>query len=56
MAPTSECYTYRSGEKVALTKQPNQLVIRVLPEGVKDMSVIETEQVSSASTRVTCPI
>lgn len=56
MAPTSECYTYRSGKKVALTKQPNQLVIRVLPEEVKDMPVIETEQVSSASTRVTCPI
>ncbi len=56
MAPSSECYTYRSGKKVALSKSPGQLVVRVLPESIKAVEIVDAEQVSSASTRVTCRV
>lgn len=55
MSDSESLYTYRGGQKLPLTKKPDQFVVRALPvrllaEGLTD--VVDAEQVSSASTRV----
>ncbi len=51
---SNEVYTYRTGEKIFLDKNPNQFVIRALPEIVKEkLNVEKIKQVSPSSTRVT---
>lgn len=54
MAKPHECYTYRAGEKIVLEKRPDQFVVRVLPDKLKDIGVTDAEQVSSVSSRITC--
>lgn len=46
-------YTYRAGHKLELRKEPDQMVVRALPETLRQMGMAEAEQVSSASSRVT---
>lgn len=46
-------YTYRAGKKVFLQKKPDQFVVRALPDKLKELGIIDAEQVSSASSRVT---
>lgn len=48
-------YTYRNGEKLALTKKPDEYVVRMLPDKVFALGLGAGEQVSSASTRVRVP-
>ena len=48
-------YTYRCGEKVMLEKSPDQFVVRRLPKDLEAAGLHNTEQMSSASSRVTCP-
>ncbi|MDJ0980275.1 MAG: S8 family serine peptidase, partial [Kiloniellales bacterium] len=55
MAQHSDCYTYRGGEKLALVKRPNQFVTRALPDTLAGAGLPQGEQMSSASTRITCP-
>src|SRR5215510_9149840 len=45
-------YTYRAGEKVSLQKEPDQFVVRALPETLRDLGVTNAERVSSHSSRV----
>src|SRR5688572_11174543 len=45
-------YTYRQGEKVELEKEPDQMVVRALPDRVRELGLDPLEQVSSHSTRV----
>jgi subtilisin-like proprotein convertase family protein/subtilisin family serine protease len=52
MSGTEKTYTYRAGERIELDKSPDQLVVRALPEGLDDAEILESEQVSSASTRL----
>lgn len=52
MSEAEKTYTYRGGEKLELNKSPDQLVVRALPDGLDDAETLESEQVSSASTRV----
>jgi subtilisin-like proprotein convertase family protein len=49
---SAKVYTYRAGEKLLLNKKPDQFVIRRLPSELPDGG--EAQQVSSASTRITC--
>ena len=53
MPATENTYTYRAGKKVLLNKLPDQFVVRVLPEKLKEIGIPDAEQVSSASSRVT---
>ena len=53
MSESSLTYTYRNGEKVLLEKQPDEFVVRALPETLKSLGIEDAEQVSSASSRVT---
>lgn len=54
MTRSNEIYTYRAGEKIFLDKNPNQFLIRALPEIVKEkLNVEKLKQVSPSSTRVT---
>lgn len=46
-------YTYRCGQKVDLEKSPDQMVVRALPNQLTDAAIVNAEQVSSASTRIT---
>jgi subtilisin-like proprotein convertase family protein len=46
-------YTYRNGEKILLEKQPDEFVVRALPEELVAIGIDDAEQVSSASSRVT---
>ncbi len=55
MAQHPDCYTYRGGEKLALVKRPNQFVTRALPDTLAGAGLPQGEQMSSASTRITCP-
>ncbi len=48
-------YTYRGGEKVLLTKQPDEFVVRALPERLRAVGIPDAEKVSSSSSRVTVP-
>lgn len=54
MSHSAETYTYRAGKKVKLKKEPDQFVVRALPEQVGDaLNVTDAEQMSSQSSRVT---
>ncbi|MDP4565280.1 S8 family serine peptidase [Bacillus safensis] len=47
-------YTYRTGEKIALKKSPNQFVVRSLPKTLKEkLNVTKVNQISPVSSRVT---
>ena len=51
--PDSEpTYTYRAGEKVALAKEPDQFVVRALPDTLREMGIPGAERLSSHSSRV----
>lgn len=57
MAPqtssTDRVYTYRNGKKVYLKKEPDEFVVRAMPEELARLGIeAETEQVSPASTKV----
>ncbi len=45
-------YTYRGGKKIKLKKSPDQMVVRALPENLDDSAIVNSERVSSASTRI----
>lgn len=45
-------YTYRGGEKVSIEKEPDQFVVRALPDTLEDLGVTDVERVSSHSSRV----
>lgn len=45
-------YTYRAGERVELAKEPDQFVVRALPETLREMGIPNAERVSSHSSRV----
>ena len=49
----TKTYTYRGGLKVELKKSLDQVIIRVLPEHLRDAAILAVEQVSSAATRIT---
>ncbi len=49
----TETYTYRCGEKIVLRKKADQFVVRALPKKLKTLGLLELEQVSSSSTRIT---
>jgi hypothetical protein len=53
MSESNKTYTYRGGQKFELEKSPDQMVVRTLPDQLDDAAIIESEQVSSASTRLT---
>lgn len=53
MAKSRKVYTYRCGKKINLEKSPDQMVVRALPEDLDDAAIIKSEQVSSASSRLT---
>lgn len=53
MSKSKEVYTYRGGKKIALEKSSDQMVVRILPSDLDDEAIIKSEQVSSASTRLT---
>ncbi|MFS8085947.1 MAG: peptidase, partial [Acidobacteriota bacterium] len=46
-------YTYRGGEKVPLEKEPDQFVVRALPETLEELGIPDAERLSSHSSRVT---
>lgn len=48
----NKTYTYRCGEKVELDKSTDEIVVRALPKNLDDASIVDTEQVSSASTKI----
>jgi subtilisin-like proprotein convertase family protein/subtilisin family serine protease len=53
MMPASKgVYTYRGGEKVVLSKLPDQFVVRLKPEEAARQGLEASQQVSSASSRV----
>lgn len=52
MNDANKTYTYRCGEKVELEKSSDEIVVRALPATLDDASIIATEQVSSASTKI----
>ena len=51
--PEDRTYTYRDGEQVELEKEPDQFVVRALPDDVAELGIDDAEQVSSGSSRVT---
>jgi subtilisin-like proprotein convertase family protein len=53
MPDPQQTYTYRAGQKILLEKQPDQFVARALPDELTDLGIMDAEQVSSASSRVT---
>ncbi|MCP4147151.1 MAG: S8 family serine peptidase [bacterium] len=53
MAAT-KIYTYRNGKKVYLRKREDEFVVRALPEELGTLGLPTGEQVSSASSRITC--
>lgn len=52
MSDPEPIYTYRAGEKVLLEKEPDQFVVRALPDELADLGIRGAERVSSASSRV----
>ncbi len=54
MAKKNEVYTYRSGKKLKLKKRVDQFVVRLLPGELVNSKLSDAEQMSSASSRVTC--
>lgn len=53
MPDNQDVYTYRAGQKRTLRKRPDELVVRALPDKLKEIGIADAEQVSSASSRVT---
>ncbi|HKQ51437.1 MAG TPA: proprotein convertase P-domain-containing protein [Pyrinomonadaceae bacterium] len=53
MADSQEVYTYQAGQKITLIKQPDQFVVRALPDELEELGITDAEQVSSRSSRVT---
>lgn len=53
MSGSEKTYTYRAGQKVEFKNGPNQMVVRTLPDRLDDSTITKSEQVSSASTRIT---
>lgn len=54
MSENQEVYTYRAGEKIILRKNPDQFVVRALPDELeKTMGITDAKQVSAFSSRVT---
>lgn len=53
MNVTDKTYTYRCGEKVELTKSPNEFVVRAAPESLQDCCFSHAERVSPASYKLT---
>lgn len=49
----SDVYTYRCGQRIVLNKQPDQFVVRAIPEALPE-SMATSQQVSGSSTRVRC--
>lgn len=50
-------YTYRNGKKVYLKKEPNQFVVRAMPEELLTRGLAQSmEKVSPASVRITVPV
>jgi subtilisin family serine protease/subtilisin-like proprotein convertase family protein len=52
MSASPEVYTYRGGEKINLTKLPDQFIVRALPGQLEQLGIQGSEQLSSASSRV----
>ena len=52
MSDANKTYTYRCGERVELEKSTDEIVVRALPAILDDASIVGTEQVSSASTKI----
>jgi hypothetical protein len=52
MNHANKTYTYRCGQKVELEKGSDEIVISALPMTLDDASIVGTEQVSSASTKI----
>src|SRR5688500_15016125 len=46
-------YSYRAGKRIALRKEPNQYIVRALPQKLAQAGITDAEQVSSGSSRVT---
>ena len=55
MPNNSKSYTYRGGERLELFKRSSQFVTRALSNTLISAGFPEGEQISSASTRITCP-
>lgn len=54
MAKKDQLYTYRNGKKLKLQKRSDQFVVRRLPDALGAAGLLDTQQMSSASARVTC--
>ncbi|NES85905.1 MAG: S8 family serine peptidase [Moorea sp. SIO2B7] len=54
MSNPDQCYTYHAGNKINLIKRSDQFVVRAIPEKLKEIGISDAQQVSSASSRVTC--
>ncbi|MGR9053999.1 MAG: S8 family serine peptidase, partial [Gammaproteobacteria bacterium] len=52
-AKNKKTYTYRCGEKVELTKSPNEFVVRAAPEDLHDCCFSKAEQMSPSSYKLT---
>ncbi|HFK1739974.1 MULTISPECIES: hypothetical protein [Bacillus] len=52
MKSSNEVYTYRTGEKIFLDKNPNQFVIRALHEIVKEKLNIEKIKLEKSPQRI----
>ncbi|AFC28296.1 Subtilase family peptidase [Paenibacillus mucilaginosus 3016] len=53
MPQNGEIYTYRAGRKIALTKEPDQFVVRALPGEIqREIGIPDATQVSASSSRV----
>lgn len=52
MTEANKTYTYRANQKIELEKSPDEIVVRALPATLDDASIVGTEQVSSASTKI----
>ena len=48
----TQTYTYRCGQKLALEKSMDQMIVRTTPKNLSDVKILEYEQVSSASTKI----
>jgi hypothetical protein len=53
MSNSQEYYSYRGGQKINLVKRRDQIIVRSLPDRLKDIGITDAEQVSSSSSRVT---
>ena len=53
MPNITDTYTYRTGKRVALEKRSDQFVVRASPEALERLNIMDAEQVSSSSFRVT---